>query len=164
MSQVTTTRERAEKVASEVMMVDPRAPRFGQVVTMTVLLVGIGLREPLIIVVSAVLLDLIVLSRWRFDFYGAIWRRLMVPVVGAPDETESAIPHRFATLVGASMNTFAVLLLFAAPVVDFSALVLAGYTVALMHAGAAALGGVFGYCIGCKMYRQVAFVRRLNLV
>lgn len=145
-------------------MIDPRAARFGQTITMSILLVGIGLQEPLFILAIAVLLNAAILSGWRFDVYGVLWRRGMIPIVGAPDETEPAAPHRFAKLMGGIMSTIATVLLFGAPVVGLPNLALVGYVVALVHAAAAAIGGLGDYCIGCRMYKQVAFFRRLGVV
>lgn len=145
-------------------MVDPRAPRFGQTVTMAVLLVGIGLQEPMVILVLAVVLDTAVLSGWRLDVYGVVWRHVLVPVVGPPGETEPAPPHRFAKLMGAGMSTTAAVVLFGAPAVGLPTVALVGYGVAGVHAAMAAIGGIGDYCIGCRMYRQVAFFRRLGVV
>lgn len=145
-------------------MVDPRAPRFGQTVTMSVLLLGIALQQPLFILAIAIVLNTAVLSGWRVSVYGVLWRYGLVPVVGRPDEKEPAAPHRFAKLMGASMSAVATALLFGAPAVNVPELALLGYAVALVHASAAAIGGVGNYCIGCRMYKQVAFFRRLGVV
>lgn len=145
-------------------MVDPRTPRFAQTVSMLVLLVGIGLQEPLLIVAITVSLDVTVLSGWRLAVFGAVWRRVMVPIVGPPEATEPASPHRFAMLLGAVLGTISTTLLYGAPVVSLPELALVGYAVALFLAAAAGFSGVRNYCIGCKMYSQVAFFRRLGWV
>jgi hypothetical protein len=88
----------------------------------------------------------------------------MIPVVGKPDEKEAAAPHRFAKLMGATFTGTAAVLLYAAPAVGVEALSLAGYAVAGMVAVLAAVAGVGGYCVGCRMYRQVGFFRRLGVV
>jgi hypothetical protein len=143
---------------------DARAPRFGQTVTMSVLLLAIGLQEPLLILALAVVLNAAVLSGWRVNLYGFVWRHVMLPLVGPPEETEPAPPHRFAKLLGAVMSATATVLLFGAPAVDLPVLALVGYGVALMHAGAAAVGGIGDYCIGCRLYKQVSYFRRLGVV
>lgn len=145
-------------------MVDARAPRFGQTITMSVLLLGIGLQEPLFILAIAVILNVALFSGWRVNVYGFLWRHVMIPIIGKPDEREPATPHRFAKLMGATMSGVATILLFGAPVVGIPALALVGYGVAGLHACAAAIGGIGNYCIGCRMYKQVAFFRRLGLV
>lgn len=148
----------------DVATVDPRAPRFGQLVTMTGLLLGVGLREPLLVLAVAVVLNAAVLSGWRLDLYGVLWRRGVTRVVGPPTETEPAAPHRFARLLGAAFTAVATVLLFVGPAVDVPALVLAGYAVAALVALLAAVAGIGGYCVGCRLYREVAFFRRLGVV
>lgn len=145
-------------------MIDARAPRFGQILTMLVLVGGIGLQEPLFILAIAVVLNTAVLSGWRVNVYGALWRHVMIPLVGSPTETEPAAPHRFAKLMGAAMSGVATVLLFVGPAVGVPVLALGGYAVALVHAGAAAIGGIGDYCLGCRMYKQVSFFRRLGVV
>lgn len=154
----------AKSGSDGIALVDERAPRFGQTISLSILLLGIGLQEPLFILGLAVILNAALLSGWRVNVYGFLWRHVMIPVVGAPDEMEPATPHRFAKLMGASMSAVATMLLFGAPVVGISGLALVGYGVAVMHACAAAIGGIGNYCIGCRMYKQVAFFRRLGVV
>jgi hypothetical protein len=110
MAQVTNEQESKDQSASGVTMIDPRAPRFGQTITMSVLLLGIGLQEPLFILAVAVILNAAILSGWRLTLYGFLWRHAMLPLVGPPEETEPAAPHRFAKLMGASMSTLATIL------------------------------------------------------
>lgn len=164
MSQLTVRSEASTSGTSNMTRIDPRAPRFGQTVTMAVLLLGIGLQHPYFILAIAILLNTAVLSGWRLNLYSLLWRHGLNPLVGSPNEREPAAPHRFATLMGASMSTIATILLFGAPVVDLPNLALLGYAVALVHAGAGAIGGIGDYCIGCRMYKQVAFFRRLGVV
>lgn len=149
---------------ADVELIDPRAPRFGQLITMTGLALGVVLREPLLVGAVAVVLNAAVLSGWRLDLYGTLWRNVLIPIVGRPDETEPASPHRFAQLMGAAFTAVATGLLYAAPAVAVPALALAGYGVAAMVALLAAIAGIGDYCVGCKMYKQVAFFRRLGVV
>lgn len=149
---------------ADVELIDPRAPRFGQLITMTGLALGVLLREPLLVAAVAVVLNAAVLSGWRLDLYGTLWRNVLIPIVGRPDETEPASPHRFAQLMGAAFTAVATGLLYAAPAVTLPALALAGYGVAAMVALLAAVAGMGDYCVGCKLYRQVAFFRRLGVV
>ncbi|MFC7045935.1 DUF4395 family protein [Halobacteriaceae archaeon GCM10025711] len=137
--------------------VDPRAPRFGQALTATGLLAAVVLGfAPLLYAVTAVLV-VAVASRWRLDLYAALWRRVVRPVVGPPAATEPAAPHRFAKVLGATGTTAATLLTVAG--VPF-----AGYGVAVAVAAAAGLAATTGVCIGCRLYRQVSFLRRRNVV
>lgn len=144
--------------------IDPRGPRFGQTTTMSVLLVGIALQEPFLILAIALLLNVAVLSGWRINLYGLFWRNVAIRVIAKPTETEPSAPHRFAMLMGTFMSTTATVLLFGAMVVELPLLAWFGYGLALVHAGMAAIGGIGDYCLGCRMYKQVGYVRRLGLV
>lgn len=138
-------------------LVDPRAPRFGQTLTASFLLLGIALGEPLLVALVAVSLNTALLSGWRVDLWGVLWKRLALPVVGPPAEREPAAPHRFAKLLGAVGTA-------AATVLVVAGFPIAGYVVAGAVAAAAGLAAVTGICIGCRMYRQVALFRRLEVL
>lgn len=139
--------------------VDPRAPRFGQAVTATLAGVGVVLAEPLLVASVAVLLGTAVLSRWRVDVVAVVWRRLVVPLVGASAEREPATPHRFAKVVGAALTVVATpLVLIGGP------LATVGYVLAAVVVVLAGLGATTGFCLGCRMYEEVALVRRLGVV
>lgn len=137
--------------------VDPRAPRFGQAITAALLALGIALRAPALVAAVAAILWVAVLSDWKVDLYGLLWRYAMIPIVGRPREREPAAPHRFAKLVGATFTLAAVVLLAA----DVA---LVGYAIAGLVALLAAVAAVFDLCLGCKMYRQVSFFRNLGWV
>lgn len=138
-------------------LVDPRAPRFGQTITALGLGGAITLDLPLLLYATAAVLLGAVLSGWRIDLYAVLWRTVMIPILGRPQEREPAAPHRFARVLGAIGGGLAsVLVLIGVP--------LAGYVVAGAVALLAALAASTGICLGCRMYRQVAFFRRLNVV
>jgi len=145
-------------------LVDPRAPRFGQLVTMSLLTVGIALQDPVVVLAVAAVLNLALLSGWRLDLYGVLWRHVMIPVLGKPGGKEPAAPHRFAKLMGAAFTGIATVLLFAAPVVAVTGLAIVGYGIAGLVALLAGIAGIGNYCLGCKMYRQVGYFRRLGVV
>lgn len=164
----TPTRDRSEP---GVALVDPRAPRFGQALTALGLAAGIALREPLLVVAVAVVLNAALLSGWRLDLYGFLWRTVLIPVVGRPGEREPASPHRFARLMGAVFTAVATVALLADMALDpaavalgLSAPALAGYGIALAVTALAALAATTGICVGCRMYRQVSFFRDLGVV
>lgn len=138
-------------------LVDPRAPRFGQGLTATGLTLAIGLQAPILVYAVAAVLLAAVVSGWRVDLYGLLWRRALVRVVGRPDEREPAAPHRFAKLLGASFTAVASALLLAG-------IPLAGYAVAGAVALLAGVAAVLDVCVGCRMYRQVGFFRGLGVV
>ena len=71
--------------------------------------------------------------------------------------------------MGATFTTVATVLLFAAPVIPVpgvavAGVAVAGYAIAGLVAALAAIAGIGGYCLGCKMYRQVSFFRQLGVV
>lgn len=137
---------------STVTLVDPRAPRFGQSITATLLLVGVVFGELVLIYAVTAILGLAVLSRWRLDPYRLLWQTAIIPVVGRPDEPEPAAPHRFAKLLGAAGTTLATLAL----LTGFSTL---GLAIATAVGLLASLAATTGICLGCRMYRQVSFLR-----
>lgn len=149
---------------SPVALVDPRAPRFGQVITFTLLAIGILGQDPRFVLAVALILGTAVITQWRLDLYQLLWRHVAQRFVGSPPAREPGVPHRFAKLLGATFTTIATLLLHGGVLVELSILVLAGYLIAAMVAVLAAVGGFGNYCIGCKMYEEVAFFRRLGVV
>lgn len=128
--------------------IDPRGPRFAASVT-SLVLVLVLLAPP---AVAAVLLALqaavFAVGAFRgiqHTPYAGVFRTLVRPRLGAPDELEDPRPPRFAQTVG---------LVFAGVgLVGF----LAGVTtLGLVATGlalvAALLNAVFGFCLGCEIY------------
>jgi hypothetical protein len=150
---------RAQAAVAGHAMVDPRAPRFGQTLTATLLAVAIVLRLPALVGVVTVVLTAAVLTRWRVDGWGLLWRHVATRFVAPPAEHEAAAPHRFAKLLGAAFTLVAAGLLLVG-----GAVTPVGYAVAGLVALLAGLAAGLDVCIGCRLYRQVAFVRRLGLV
>ncbi|WP_290817594.1 DUF4395 domain-containing protein [Halovivax sp.] len=144
-------------IESRVDLVDPRAPRFGQAITATLLLAGAAAGAPALVYAVAAILGLAALTRWRLDLYAVTWRRLAIPIVGAPPEREPATPHRFAKLLGAGGSLIASLLL-------VLGLFLPGFAIAAFVGLLAALGATTGFCLGCQMYRQVSVLRRRGVL
>lgn len=163
MSQATATAA-DRPTGSAVDQVDPRAPRFGQSITALGLAVGIALREPALVYAITAILVVSAVSHWRLDLYGFLWRTVMIPVVGEPAEREPASPHRFAKLLGATFTAVATALLLAGTYGETTTLVIAGFLVAGLVAALAMLAAVFDICVGCRMYQQVAFFRRIGWV
>lgn len=157
MASVTSEASGTEAATPGVAQVDPRAPRFGQTLTTLGLVAGIALQVPALVYAVAVVLNAAVLSGWRLDLYAFLWKNAMIPVVGPPERKEAASPHRFARLMGAGFTAIASVLL-------LSGFPLAGYAVAGMVAALAGIAAAFDICVGCKMYRQVSFFRRLDVV
>jgi hypothetical protein len=142
---------------SGVTLIDPRAPRFGQALTALGLLAGVLLQQPVFVFAVALVLNVAVLSGWRLDLYAFLWGRVGVSAFGRPVRREPAAPHRFARLLDAGFTLLASLLLFVgAP--------LAGFAVAGLVSLLAGVAAGLGHCVGCKLYRRVAFFRRLGVV
>ena len=142
---------------SRATLVDPRAPRFGQALTASGLLLGILLGAPILVFLVTVVLLTAVVTRWRYDPYAILWRLLVQPAVSPPADPEPAAPHRFAKLMGTVGTSIASLLL-------LLGLPIAGYALAGAVAVAAGLAAVTGLCIGCRLYRQVSFFRRHSIL
>jgi hypothetical protein len=140
-------------------LVDPRAPRFGQAVTATLAIAAIALAEPGLVAVLALVLATAVLSRWRVDAAASLWRHVVAPRLGPGGEREPAAPHRFAKVVGATTTTVATPLVFLGGGVAF-----VGYALVAIVAVLAALGATTGFCLGCRMYQEVAFFQRVGVV
>lgn len=120
------------------------------------LLLGVVFDVPALVFAVSLVLVTAVLSQWRLDAWGILFRTVVKPVLG-PAKPESATPHRFAKVIGAVGTTIASVLLVAGfPV--------AGYAVALLIVIPAGLGATTGFCLGCHMYRQVSLFQRLSIV
>ena len=144
--------------------VDARGPRFGQAVTAALTLGGVALQQPALVYVLAVLLVVPVVTRWRVDPYRFVWKAGVGRVVPPSGDPESAIPHRFARVVGAGFATTASVCLVAAWASEAGPLAFAGYGIAAIVGGLAALSATTGVCVGCRMYRQVGLFRDLGLL
>ncbi|MFM9876583.1 MAG: DUF4395 domain-containing protein [Rhodoglobus sp.] len=141
--------------------IDPRAPRFGAGITTVLLLivVGLGLATPLGATLAAratepgfVLFAAIsALFAWgafagvRRHPYGAIFRALIRPRLGAPAELEDAVPPTFAQGVGFVITLAGIVLHLAG--VPYALVVAAGAAFI-----AAFLNSVFAFCVGCQIY------------
>lgn len=156
MASVTADAEQAAEGSTRT-LVDPRAPRFGQALTTLGLLAGILLGSPPLVYAVAAVLVTAVVSGWRFDLWGALWRHVASRAVEAPSEREAAAPHRFAKSMGAGFTALASALLLAG-------FPLAGYAVAGVVAALAGLAATLDVCVGCRMYRQVSLFRDLGIV
>lgn len=129
--------------------VDPRGPRFGAVITSTVLAV-ILLTAPstlatVLLVIQTTVFGLGAFAGLQFHPYGFIYRKFVRPRLGAPVELEDSAPLRFAQLVGFLFAAVALVATFVAN--STVALVAVGFAL-----GAAFLNAAFNICLGCEMY------------
>jgi len=133
------------------MSLDPRGPRFSAGITtllfIVVLLTGGG---------WLALFQALVFAIGTYDPrktpWGLIYRYLVAPRLGPPQEREDAAPVRFAQGVGLAFTVVAVTgYLSGATVVGVAA---SGFALA-----AAFLNAVFGLCLGCEAYLLIARLR-----
>lgn len=164
MSRVTTEGPSTAGTGRPADVVDPRAPRFGQSITALGLVAGIALREPAFVYAVTAILVVSAVSGWRLDLYSFLWRRVVLQAVGEPAEREPAAPHRFAKLLGATFTAIASGLLLVGSAPGAGVAVALGFAVAAIVGVLAAIAAVLDICVGCRMYEQVAFVRRLGWV
>ena len=129
--------------------VDPRGPRFGAVITSTVLAV-ILLTAPSTLATALLILQTIVFglgafAGLQFHPYGWIFRTFVRPRLAPPAELEDSAPLRFAQLVGFLFAAIALIgTLTGSTTVP---LVAVGFAL-----GAAFLNAAFNICLGCEMY------------
>lgn len=90
------------------------------------------------------------------DAWGLLWKHVARRFVDGADP-EPAAPHRFAKLMGATFTLGASALL-------LTGFPLPGFAVAAMVAALAGIAAGADRCVGCRLYRQVSFFRRLGVV
>ena len=136
--------------------VDPRGQRFAAALTSVVLLLALVaapsvMTTVLLVAQTAAFLAGVALGPARTP-YAWVYRRLVLPRIGRPDELEAAQPPRFAQGVGLAFALVALAgVALAAPAVTLVATAMA-LAAAFLNAG-------FGFCLGCEMYlllRRVA--------
>lgn len=133
------------------MEIDPRAPRFGALITTFVFVIGlaIGFRYPVAAAIcagaQAVVFAIGAGFGLRWAPYGVLYRKLIRPRLGPPAELEPEAPPRFAQGVGVLFAVLAAI----GYASGLTPLGIAGAGAALI---AAFLNGAFGFCLGCEMY------------
>ena len=132
--------------------IDPRGPRLGAFVPLTLAIVALVLGPGVgAIVVFAVLVALFLpgaIVGPQATLQGWVFKKFVRPRIGAPLEMESFRPPRFAQQVGLAFSAAA--LAFAVADVSVGFFVFAGFLTF-----AAFLQSVFGFCLGCEMYLLV---------
>lgn len=128
--------------------IDPRAARFGAGITSLVLIGAIiaGPRAGLILLAIQIFaFGAGALLGPRSQPYGYLFRRLIRPHLGAPEQLEDERPPRFAQAVGFVFALTALVgSLTQTPALYYSA---AGFALA-----AALLNAIFDFCLGCELY------------
>ena len=142
----------SEQTAKQSLQVDPRGLRFAAGVTTVVLALTLVLNSPWPLAVQAVVFAISVAFGVQASPYGLLFKRLIRPRLGPPEELEDAAPPRFAQLVGL---VFAV-----AGLIGY----LTGVTVLGVVATGFALVAAFvnaavGLCLGCEAYLLIHRIR-----
>ena len=140
------------------MQIDPRGSRFGALVTTGVLVVVLITSSAWLLAAQAVVFAIGAVFGLRYAPYGLVFRALIRPRLGPPQELEDEAPPRFAQGVGLLMAVIGVI----------------GYATGLTPLGivasalaliAAFLNGAFGLCLGCELYlliRRIAPARQAS--
>lgn len=140
------------------MQVDPRGQRFGAALTTAVLIAVLVTGNGVVLAVQAAVFAVGAVLGLRYAPYGLIYKTLVRPRIGPPQELEAEAPPRFAQGVG----------------LVFALVGVAGYLLGIewlgagataLALGAAFLNAAFGFCLGCEMYpliRRVFPSKRSN--
>lgn len=138
----------AETRANLPQLVDPRGPRFGAVITSALLLVALALGPGAgvwVLLVQGLAFAAGALLGLKYQPWGWVFRVVVAPKLGAPEELEDSRPPRFAQLVG---------LLFAVAGLagGFAGIAALFYLATGFALVAALLNAIFDFCLGCEMY------------
>jgi hypothetical protein len=127
------------------MGIDPRGPRFGALITTAVLIAVLITGNAWLLAAQGVVFAIGAGFGLKYAPYGLIYRYLIRPRLGPPEELEAEAPPRFAQGVG----------------LVFAVIGVIGYATGITGLGivatafaliAAFLNGAFGLCLGCEMY------------
>lgn len=136
-------------MASPDIQIDPRGYRFGALITFVVATAALAFGATATgIVLAAVLTALFIPGATvgpQATVQSFLFRRLIRPRIGAPEETESFRPPRFAQQMGLAMAAAGLVLGLLGVSVGF--FIFFGLVTV-----ASFLNGVFGYCLGCEIY------------
>jgi hypothetical protein len=127
------------------MDIDPRGPRFGALITMVVFAVVLVTGNVWLLVAQALVFAVATVFGMRNAPYGLIYRWLVRPRLGPPEELEPEAPPRFAQSTGLLISLIGII----GYAAGITPLGMAAASAGLL---AAFLNGVFGLCLGCEMY------------
>ena len=129
--------------------IDPRGPQFAAGLT-SLVLIGVLLLAPstaatLLLGVQAVLFAIGAARGVQRTPYSWLFRTVVRPRLGAPDELEDPAPPRFAQAVGLGFAVVGLIAFVAGA--DLVGEIAVGFALV-----AALLNAVFRFCLGCEMY------------
>ncbi len=129
--------------------IDPRGYRFGALITFVLATAALAFGATTTGVVLAAVLTALFLPGAivgpHVTLQSWIFRTLIRPRIGAPEETESFRPPRFAQQMGLAMSLAGLVLGLLGVGIGF-------YVFFGMVTVASFLNGIFGYCLGCEIY------------
>ncbi len=129
--------------------IDPRGYRFGALITFVLATAALAFGATTTGVVLAAVLTALFLPGAivgpHVTLQSWIFRTLIRPRIGAPEDTESFRPPRFAQQMGLAMSL-------AGLVFGLLGVGIGFYVFFGMVTVASFLNGIFGYCLGCEIY------------
>lgn len=125
--------------------IDARGPRFGAVITTTVLAIALVTMNEWVLLVQALVFAIGAIRGPQFTPYGLIFKKFIKPRLSKEAPTEDVRPPKFAQSVGLIFALVGLVGAFSGADVVFTVAV--GFAL-----GAAFLNAAFNYCLGCEMY------------
>ena len=125
--------------------IDARGPRFGAVITTTVLAIALVTMNEWVLLVQALVFAIGAIRGPQFTPYGLIFKKFIKPRLSKEAPTEDVRPPKFAQSVGLIFALVGLVGAFSGANVVFTVAV--GFAL-----GAAFLNAAFNYCLGCEMY------------
>jgi hypothetical protein len=136
--------------------IDPRGYRIGAGITAVIAIVGLvlgsGTAGTIIFAVLAAMFIPGATVGPQATLQSFLFKKLIRPRIGAPKETESFRPPRFAQLIGLICAVLATAFGLAGVTLGF-------YIFAAFLLGASFLNSVFGFCLGCEIYLLLVRMR-----
>jgi hypothetical protein len=125
--------------------IDARGPRFGAVITTTVLAIALVTMNEWVLLAQALVFAIGAIRGPQFTPYGLIFKNFIKPRLSKEAPTEDVRPPKFAQSVGFIFALVGLVGAFSGADIVFTVAV--GFAL-----GAAFLNAAFNYCLGCEMY------------
>ena len=125
--------------------IDARGPRFGAVITTTVLAIALVTQNVWVLALQGLVFFIGAVRGPQFTPYGLIFKTFVKPRLKKEAPTEDVRPPKFAQAVGFIFALVGTIGAFAGADLVFAVAV-------SMALAAAFLNAAFNYCLGCEMY------------
>ena len=132
--------------------IDPRGPRFAAAITSVVLAAAVLTGSVWVLAFQVLVFAVATVAGLQYSPYAWLYRTLVRPRLGPPDELEDPAPPRFAQAVGLAVT--GVGLVFALAGAGLAVEISAGLAFV-----AAILNAAVGLCLGCELYLLIARLR-----